>query len=68
MVLESEVMKMKKVLKLKSWVKVMITIILLVLSLFLYVANGFDNVNLQQITWFFIFPFIGCLLLYLWEE
>ena len=68
MVLESEVMKMKKVLKLKSWVKVMITIILLVLSLFLYVANGFDNVNQQQITWFFIFPFIGCLLLYLWEE
>lgn len=59
---------MKKVLKLKSWVRMMITIILLVVSLFLYAVNGFENIELQEVIWLFLFPFIGYLLLLLWEE
>ena len=59
---------MKKVLKLRSWVKVMITLVLLLIALLLYVANGFNNAEMQQITWLFLFPFIGCIMMYLWEE
>ena len=57
-----------RTLKLRTWVKVVLSIMIIFLLLFLYTRVGYSTSNMNQLYWLCFIPFSGITMLYLWEE
>ena len=59
---------MKKRLVLKKWIKILISIILVLVMFLLYFNNISDHAIMKEIYWFCYVPLVYIILIYFWEE